>query len=162
MWTRHQNGASVVLVLKSNGKVQLCLDPASLNKVLIRPVHRGLTLNNILQRLTGIRYLMLIDASLSYHNLKLCHTSFRTIMLFDSSPSTLSLTLLLLTINFTHYCMTCAFSLESQDQDTECPDLYLQIYSCYGSGQFSKICKRNKKEKARRAHMQLIHVLTKL
>ena len=32
---------SFVLASKANSKVQLCLDPARLNKVLIRPVHRG-------------------------------------------------------------------------------------------------------------------------
>ena len=32
---------SFVLVLKANGKVWLCLDLARLNKVLIKPVHRG-------------------------------------------------------------------------------------------------------------------------
>ena len=38
---------SFVLVPKVNGKVRLCLDPARLNKSLIRPVHRGPTLNDI-------------------------------------------------------------------------------------------------------------------
>ena len=39
---------SFVLVPKANGKVRLCLDPARLNEVLIRPFHRGPTLNDIL------------------------------------------------------------------------------------------------------------------
>ena len=34
---------SFVLVPKANGKVRLCLDPAQLNQVLIRPLHRGPT-----------------------------------------------------------------------------------------------------------------------
>ena len=38
---------SFVLVADANGKVRLCLDPAWLNQALIRPVHRGPTLNNI-------------------------------------------------------------------------------------------------------------------
>ena len=33
---------SFFLVLKGNGKVWVCLDPARLNKVLIRPVHKAL------------------------------------------------------------------------------------------------------------------------
>ena len=33
------NGAKVVLVPKANGKVQLCLDSARLNKILIWLVH---------------------------------------------------------------------------------------------------------------------------
>ena len=38
----------LVLVPKANSKLQLCLDLPRLNKVLIRPVHRGPTLNDIL------------------------------------------------------------------------------------------------------------------
>ena len=60
-----------VLVPKANRKVQLSLDPARLNKVLIRLAHQGLTLNNILPRLACVKYLTLIDASLACHNLKL-------------------------------------------------------------------------------------------
>ena len=62
---------------------QLCVGPqgkwqrrtmyrlARLNKVLIRPIHRGLMLNNILSRPVGVKYLKLIDVSSGYHNLKL-------------------------------------------------------------------------------------------
>ena len=39
---------SFVVVPKANSKVQLCLDPVWLNQALIRPIHRGPTLNNIL------------------------------------------------------------------------------------------------------------------
>ena len=56
---------------KPNGKVLLFLDPARLNKVLIRSVHRVLTLNDILPRLAGVTYLTPIDVSLGYLNLKL-------------------------------------------------------------------------------------------
>ena len=52
---------SFILVPKANGKVRLCLDPARLNKVLKRPIYRGPTLNDILPRLTGVKYLMLTD-----------------------------------------------------------------------------------------------------
>ena len=58
---------SFVLVPKANGKVRLCLDPASLNKALIRPVHKGLILNYILPRTAGMKYLKLIDASSGYN-----------------------------------------------------------------------------------------------
>ena len=61
---------SFVLVPKSNGKVRLCLDPASLNQALIRPMHRGPTLNDILPKPNNAQYLSLIMSS-SYHNLKL-------------------------------------------------------------------------------------------
>ena len=41
---------SFVLAPKANGKVQLCLDPACHTQALIRPIHRGLTLNDILPK----------------------------------------------------------------------------------------------------------------
>ena len=34
---------------------------------LNRPIHRGLTLNNILPRLAGGKYIMLIDVTSGYH-----------------------------------------------------------------------------------------------
>ena len=40
------------LVPKPNGKVWLCLDPARFSEVLIRPIHRGLTVNDISPKLT--------------------------------------------------------------------------------------------------------------
>ena len=62
---------SFVLVPKSNGKVRLCLDPARIIQVLIRPVHRGPMLNDILPRLNNIKYMLIIDSSSGYDNLKL-------------------------------------------------------------------------------------------
>ena len=62
---------SLELVLKVNGKIRLCLDLARPNKALIRLVHRDPTLNDISSNLAGIQYLTLLDASSSYHNLKL-------------------------------------------------------------------------------------------
>ena len=44
---------------------------AWLNKVLIKPVHMGLTLNDILPRLAGVKYLTHIDANSVHHNFKL-------------------------------------------------------------------------------------------
>ena len=46
---------SFALVPKVNGKVRLCLDPAQLNKALIRPIQRGPTINDILPKLIGIK-----------------------------------------------------------------------------------------------------------
>ena len=57
---------SFVLVPKTNGNVRLCLDPARHNKALVRSVQRGLTLNDILLRLTVIKYITLTDASSGY------------------------------------------------------------------------------------------------
>ena len=62
---------SFVLVSKANGKVRLCLDPAWLNQALIRPVHWGLTLNDILPKLNNVQYMSIINASSGYHSLKL-------------------------------------------------------------------------------------------
>ena len=62
---------SFVLVPKANGKVMLWLDPAWLNQALIRPIHRGPTLNDILPRLSNAKYLSLTDVSSGYHNLNL-------------------------------------------------------------------------------------------
>ena len=62
---------SFVLVPKDNGKVRLCLDLACLTQALIRPVHRGPTLNDILPKLNNVKYLSFIDASTGYHILKL-------------------------------------------------------------------------------------------
>ena len=60
-----------VLVPKANGKVRLCLDPARLNQAIIRPVHRGPTLNDILPKLNNVQYMSIINASSGYHYLKL-------------------------------------------------------------------------------------------
>ena len=65
-----------VLIPKANCKVRLCLDTAQLNQVLIRPVHRGPTLNDILPKLNNVKYMSIIDASSRYHNLKLYLTTF--------------------------------------------------------------------------------------
>ena len=62
---------SFVVVPKANGKVWLCLDPVQLNQALIRPIHRGPTLNNILPKLNNAQYMSIIDVSSGYHNLKL-------------------------------------------------------------------------------------------
>ena len=59
-----------ILVPKANGKVRLCLDLARLNKVLMRLIDRCPTLNDILPRLPGVKYLMILDRNLGYLNLK--------------------------------------------------------------------------------------------
>ena len=59
-----------MLVPKGNGKVRLCLDPR-LNQALIRPIHRGPTLNDVLTKLNNVKYMSIIDVSLGYHNLQL-------------------------------------------------------------------------------------------
>ena len=74
---------SFMLVPKANGKVRLCLDLAGINKALGRLIHRGLTPNDILPRVAAIKYLMLIDVSSRYHNVKLDEqSSYLTLALF--------------------------------------------------------------------------------
>ena len=43
---------NLLVVPKPDGKVWLCLDPARQNQVLIRPVQRGSTTNDIFPKLT--------------------------------------------------------------------------------------------------------------
>ena len=62
---------SFVLVPKANGKVRLCLDLSRLSQTLIRPIHMGPTLNDILSKPNGVKYMSIIDESLGYHNLQL-------------------------------------------------------------------------------------------
>ena len=42
---------SLIIVPKPNDTVYLCLDSARLNQLLIRPIHRGPTSNDILPNL---------------------------------------------------------------------------------------------------------------
>ena len=52
-----------ILVPKPNGKVRLYPDPVRVNQALIRPVHRGPTLDDIFPKLNNVKYLSLIDMS---------------------------------------------------------------------------------------------------
>ena len=45
--------------------------PAQINQALIRLIHRGPTLNDILPKLNNVQYMSIIEASPGYHNLKL-------------------------------------------------------------------------------------------
>ena len=62
---------SFVLVPNANGEVRLCLDPVRVNQALIRPIHRGPMLNDILPKLNNVQYMSIINVSSWYHNLKL-------------------------------------------------------------------------------------------
>ena len=62
---------SFMLVPKASGKVRLGLDPARLNKALIKPVHIVPMLNDAVPRPVGVKYLILIDTISGYYNLKL-------------------------------------------------------------------------------------------
>ena len=62
---------SFVLVPKSKCQVRLYLHLSRLNKSLIRPIHRCLTLNDILSRLAGVKYIMFINVNSGHHSLNL-------------------------------------------------------------------------------------------
>ena len=55
---------SFVIGLKPYGTVCLCLDPMRLNQALVRPIHRGPTINDMLSKLSNVQYMTIIDASL--------------------------------------------------------------------------------------------------
>ena len=60
-----------VLVPKANSTVWSCFDPVQLNLALIRLLHRGPMLNDILLKLNNVQYMSIIDVNSGYHNLKL-------------------------------------------------------------------------------------------
>ena len=47
------------------------LRPSMVNQALLRDIHRGPMLNDILPKLNNVQYMSIIDVSLGYHNLKL-------------------------------------------------------------------------------------------
>ena len=54
---------SYVTEEKSSGDVWMCIDPAKLNCIIVRPIHRGQTVSDILSRLLGATYLFLLDTT---------------------------------------------------------------------------------------------------
>ena len=58
-------------------EVRICIDPAKLNEAIIRPVHRGQTVSDILANLAGAKYFSLLDARSGFWNLKLDDKSSR-------------------------------------------------------------------------------------
>ena len=66
---------SLVCVTKSNGTIQLCLDPKDLNRAIKRPHHCTPTLEDILPKLSDAKYFSIVDARSGYWNIKLDHES---------------------------------------------------------------------------------------
>ena len=62
---------SFFILPKPNVTVCLWLKPTRLNQALIRPVHRDLTMNDILAKGTNLHYMTFINMSSAYPNLKL-------------------------------------------------------------------------------------------
>ena len=88
---KQQNGA-ITLCLCPTSQLWQCFEPARLNQVLIRPVHRGSTVSSIPSKLTCTQ---LINVCLGYHSLNLdSELSYLTIfshytyfkLLFQTTP----------------------------------------------------------------------------
>ena len=62
---------SYVTVEKPSGDVWMCIDPAKLNHVIVRPIHRGPTVSDVLSRLSGATYFSLLDATSGLWNCEL-------------------------------------------------------------------------------------------
>ena len=62
---------SFVCVRKSNGKIQLCLDPTHLNKWIIRPRHSSKLVDDILHKLNRAKYFSFVDSTSLFFNHKL-------------------------------------------------------------------------------------------
>ena len=66
---------SLVRVTKSNGTLQLCLDPKDLNRAIKRPHRCTPTLDDVLPKLNGAKYFSIVEARSGYRNIKLDHAS---------------------------------------------------------------------------------------
>ena len=66
---------SLVCATKPNGKLRLCLDPKDLNQAIKRPYHATRTLDNVLHKLNGMKYVTILDALSGYWNIKLSKES---------------------------------------------------------------------------------------
>ena len=62
---------SYVTVQKPTGNMWMCTDPAILNHVTVRPIHRGETVSDVLSRLLGATYFSLLDAISGFWNCEL-------------------------------------------------------------------------------------------
>ena len=67
---------SFVIVPQPNGTICLYLDPTRLYQALTKPAHYCPTNNGILPKLINACYMILMDLSSGYHNLKLDKKSF--------------------------------------------------------------------------------------
>ena len=59
---------SYVTVQKPSGDMWMSIDPAKLNHIIVRPIHRDQTVSDVLSRLLGAAYFSLLDATVLCHN----------------------------------------------------------------------------------------------
>ena len=66
---------SFICFKKANGKIRLCLEPAHLNKWIIRPRHSAKLVDDVLHNLNGAKWFSVIDSTSSFSNHKLAEES---------------------------------------------------------------------------------------
>ena len=66
---------SYICVKKPNGLIRVCINPRPLHKVIIRPVHRSKTLDDILPELARGHFFSKFDCTKGFWNLKLDYQS---------------------------------------------------------------------------------------
>lgn len=66
---------SMVVSMKSNGQLRICLDPKDLNKAIKRCHHKTPTVEEITYKLAGAQYFSKLDAKNGYWSVKLDHES---------------------------------------------------------------------------------------
>ena len=62
---------TLVIVIKPNGKLRVCLDPRTLNSVLHHNVHNAKRFVNIISKVKGFKYVSKIDADSGFRTLPL-------------------------------------------------------------------------------------------
>ena len=62
---------SFVIVKKPNGSLRICLDPTDLNKEIVRLVCNSQTMDDVIEKLKGTRYLAIFDTSKGFFHVPL-------------------------------------------------------------------------------------------
>lgn len=62
---------ALVIVIKPNGKLHVCLDPRTLNSVLCHNVHNAKRFLDIISKIKGFKYVSMIDANSGFWTLPL-------------------------------------------------------------------------------------------
>ena len=62
---------SFVIVKKPNGSLRICLDPTNLNKEIVRPVCNYQTMDDIIEKLKGAKYIGVFDTSKGFFHVPL-------------------------------------------------------------------------------------------
>ena len=68
-------GSTLLLVIKPNGKLRVCLDPRTLNSVLWHNIHNAKRFVDIISKVKGFKYVSKIDADSGFWTLPLDRSS---------------------------------------------------------------------------------------